>query len=194
MSYRGLGRLTADEERALGLRIRAGDDDAWRTLVSHCIPLVFSYVRRVPWPAGVDPEEMAQQGILGLMKAARMYDPEGHSGYRFSSYAIYAIRNSIADARRRREMFSLPDRDCYEDPGPAPHAAAELADDLAGMRRAVVRLGERERRVIEERYLRDGPPRTLEAIGLDLGIGKERVRQIEAKALVELRKRMEVGR
>jgi RNA polymerase sigma factor (sigma-70 family) len=189
MAYRGISRLTADEERALGLRIRAGDDDAWRELVSRCVPLVFSYVRRVSWGPGVDPDDMAQQGILGLMKAARRYDPDGHPGYRFSSYAIYAIRNSIAEARRRREMSSLPDRDCCEDPGPAPHAHAELADDLAGMRRAVARLRVRTRRVIEWRFFKD---ETLEKVGRKLGVSKQRVEQIEREALAEMRAMMGV--
>lgn len=49
-------------------------------------------------------------------------------------------------------------------------------------------LGERERRVVELRHgLLDGRPRTLEEIGQVFGITRERVRQIEARALAKLR-------
>lgn len=49
------------------------------------------------------------------------------------------------------------------------------------LRDAVAALPDRERRIIEERWFRD-KARTLEAIGGDFGISKERVRQLEAQA------------
>jgi RNA polymerase sigma factor RpoD-like protein len=49
-------------------------------------------------------------------------------------------------------------------------------------------LSERERRVLEMRFgLLDGRPRTLEEVGRDLNVTRERIRQIEAKALRKLR-------
>ena len=49
-------------------------------------------------------------------------------------------------------------------------------------------LGERERRVLEMRFgLDDGPGRTLEEVGKEFGVTRERIRQIEAKALRKLR-------
>jgi len=53
---------------------------------------------------------------------------------------------------------------------------------------ALDRLSERERRIIVLRYgLDDGRFRTLEEVGRDFGITRERIRQIEAKALRKLR-------
>ena len=49
-------------------------------------------------------------------------------------------------------------------------------------------LNERELRIIRERRLRDDGA-TLEALGETLGISKERVRQIENRALEKLRSR-----
>ncbi|MEF3272819.1 MAG: RNA polymerase sigma factor RpoD [Chloroflexus sp.] len=76
---------------------------------------------------------------------------------------------------------------------PDPHALD--ADDAAasGMLRqqivaALNQLSERERRVLELRYgLLDGQPRTLEEVGKAFGVTRERVRQIEVKALRKLR-------
>ncbi|MGO8678228.1 MAG: RNA polymerase sigma factor RpoD [Limisphaerales bacterium] len=49
-------------------------------------------------------------------------------------------------------------------------------------------LNERERRILEMRYgLADGCPRTLEEVGRDYNVTRERIRQIEAKALRKLR-------
>ena len=49
-------------------------------------------------------------------------------------------------------------------------------------------LKERERQVIELRFgLRDGHPRTLEEVGKEFNVTRERIRQIEAKALRKLR-------
>jgi len=52
-----------------------------------------------------------------------------------------------------------------------------------------IRLTERERLVIELRFgLQDGRERTLEEIGKFLEVTRERIRQIEAKALKKLRR------
>jgi RNA polymerase primary sigma factor len=49
-------------------------------------------------------------------------------------------------------------------------------------------LGARERMVIELRYgLLDGHPRTLEEVGREFGVTRERIRQIESKTLGKLR-------
>ncbi len=49
-------------------------------------------------------------------------------------------------------------------------------------------LSDRERRVLEERFgLRDGKPKTLEEVGRMFAVTRERIRQIEAKALRKLR-------
>ena len=50
-------------------------------------------------------------------------------------------------------------------------------------------LTERERIVIEERYgLRDGDAKTLEMVGVELGVSRERIRQIQVKAERKLRR------
>ena len=55
------------------------------------------------------------------------------------------------------------------------------------LREALTTLTDRERRIIEERRLADNP-RTLEEIGTEYGISRERVRQIENRAFDKLQK------
>lgn len=67
------------------------------------------------------------------------------------------------------------------------HDRKALRDWLA---EAVGRLNEREQFIIRERKLKE-PVRTLESLGTELGLSKERVRQLEAAALKKMRKQLE---
>ena len=68
-------------------------------------------------------------------------------------------------------------------------------DDAAGfsmlqeqLKKVLDGLAERERKVIELRFgLKDGHPRTLEEVGREFGVTRERIRQIESKTLAKLR-------
>lgn len=55
---------------------------------------------------------------------------------------------------------------------------------------ALSALNERERFIVRERKLRDDP-RTLESLGTELGLSKERVRQLEAAAFTKMRRSLE---
>ena len=80
----------------------------------------------------------------------------------------------------------------------APQAAdtvtrgADLARVRGWLAEALGSLNARERMIIVERKLRD-EPRTLESLGQELGLSKERIRQLEAQALAKLRKRLEAA-
>ena len=54
------------------------------------------------------------------------------------------------------------------------------------VRRALAKLPERERRIIELRFGLDGEPQSLEAIGKELGVTRERIRQLETQAFARL--------
>ena len=67
-----------------------------------------------------------------------------------------------------------------------------LKDEL---NEVMLELTDRERRVLELRYgLTDNHPRTLEEVGKVFGVTRERIRQIEAKAIKKLRTRKRVSR
>jgi RNA polymerase primary sigma factor len=67
-----------------------------------------------------------------------------------------------------------------------PFDEAEESLRKQGVRRALDALPERERRILELRFGFDGEPWTLEAIGHELGLTRERVRQLEGQALSRL--------
>ncbi|CAN5438451.1 RNA polymerase sigma factor RpoD [soil metagenome] len=71
-------------------------------------------------------------------------------------------------------------------PAPIEIASAHLLKDQIG--EALSKLTDRERKIIELRFgIEDGKFRTLEEVGREFGITRERIRQIEAKALRKLR-------
>ncbi len=110
----------------------------------------------------------------------------------------------MMDARLAGADFSLNAQQAGEDgrewldtlEDDAPQAAdtvtrnADLARVRGWLADALGSLNARERMIIVERKLRD-EPRTLESLGQELGLSKERIRQLEAQALAKLRKRLE---
>ncbi|GHC65732.1 RNA polymerase factor sigma-32 [Neogemmobacter tilapiae] len=83
--------------------------------------------------------------------------------------------------------------DALEDDGPQAAERVEAAHDLARLQvwlgQALDGLNERERFIVTERRLRE-EGRTLESLGEELGLSKERVRQLEAGAYVKMRKQL----
>jgi RNA polymerase primary sigma factor len=67
-----------------------------------------------------------------------------------------------------------------------PFEEAEESLRRQGVRKALDALPERERRILELRFGFEGEPWTLEAIGHELDLTRERVRQLEAQALARL--------
>jgi RNA polymerase primary sigma factor len=79
--------------------------------------------------------------------------------------------------------------DFVEDPSAiAPATAAERARLVADIEEALEELNDREREVVRLRFgLDDGQVRTLEEVGKQFGVTRERIRQIESKTLAKLR-------
>jgi RNA polymerase primary sigma factor len=81
--------------------------------------------------------------------------------------------------------------DLFHDEG-APDPENDAVDSLrrSEVRRAIAQLPERQRRIVELRFGIGGEPKALEAIGKELGITRERVRQLEAEALTKLEREL----
>lgn len=81
-----------------------------------------------------------------------------------------------------------------EDDLPSGAARAEARHDTARLRgwlvQAMAELNARERFIVAERKLREDP-RTLDSLGVELGLSKERVRQLEVAAFAKMRRSLD---
>ena len=142
--------------------------------------------------------ELISDGNMSLIRAVEKFD--FGRGFKFSTYASWAIMKnfarSIPDEKHRRERFVTGHEEMFE---VAPDTRTDEHEILATHERAthsVNRLLEylepREREIIRIRAGLTIPTRrTLEEIGQQFGITKERVRQLNARAMKKLRSLVE---
>ncbi len=90
-------KLSAEEETKLCLKIKNGDQDAKKKFITHNLRLVVSIARRYVG-RGLDFPDLIQEGNIGLMNAVDRYDIS--TGYKFSTYATWWIRQAISRAIR----------------------------------------------------------------------------------------------
>jgi RNA polymerase primary sigma factor len=91
-----LARRTLTPQQRQSLRRRVAEGSAAReALVLHNLPLVLSVANRFR-NSELEYDDLIQEGILGLMKAAERYDPA--RGTRFGTLAVWWIRQSIGRA------------------------------------------------------------------------------------------------
>jgi len=146
----------------------------------------------------VDPsnsfDELVSDGNVALMRAVEKFN--FYLGNRFSTYATYAIQRHFFRmshrGRQLRKRFvagdeSLKDRAAGE---PAHHyCSSEQIDLLKGLFSGFLgELEPRERQIVMARFGFDGKqPRTFRELGSSMGVCKERIRQIQTRAMEKLR-------
>jgi RNA polymerase primary sigma factor len=141
--------LTAEEERRLARAVERGDLAAKDRLVRCNLRLVASVARRHVG-RGLPMEDLLQEGVVGLIRAAEKFD--WRRGTRFSTYAVPWIRQAISQAlantgrlirlpapqHLQAERLSRAERALLEqgaaDPGVAELAAASGIEEAAVLR------------------------------------------------------------
>jgi RNA polymerase sigma factor (sigma-70 family) len=161
-------------------------------LVSANMRLVASIVKRHAGPLD-NFFELLSDGNLSLLRAVEKFDFS--RGNKFSTYASWAIMKnfarSIPEEKHHRDRFVTGHEEMFE--GAADMRSNEHEIEATAERahvqvnRLLDHLDERERRIIQLRAGLNSEQRmTLEQVGKELGITKERVRQLEARTMKKL--------
>ncbi|MFI5460876.1 MAG: sigma-70 family RNA polymerase sigma factor [Isosphaerales bacterium] len=139
--------------------------------------------------------ELVSDGNMSLIRAVEKFDFS--RGNKFSTYASWAIMKNFArtipEENYRRDRFVTGHEEMFEAAADNRTDEHEYESTLKRMQEAVKgmlgHLDERERKIIISRFGLGGvSEQTLEQLGRELGITKERVRQIESRAQEKLRK------
>lgn len=139
--------------------------------------------------------ELVSDGNMSLLRAIEKFDFA--RGNKFSTYASWAIMKNFARTIpgefKHRDRFRTSQDELFA--ATQEHRGNPLVEEgqqnqrEAQIERILRRLDEREQKIITSRFGLDHAqePQTLKEVGASLGVTKERIRQIEARALSKLR-------
>jgi RNA polymerase primary sigma factor len=103
------GPLTPRQERDLVIGAEAGDADACWNLVEAFLPEIVGIARRFPSGVGLQLQELVQEGVAGLLFAARRYDPDLNTP--FWAYASFWVHKAMQElAAELTRPVALSDR------------------------------------------------------------------------------------
>lgn len=196
-------RLTAQVTREL-LWWRARVEQTRSEIVQANVPLVLAMAKRTKL-GNIDFAELISEGNMALLRSVDKFDCG--RGFKFSTYACRAILKSFSRVAMRigryRGRFPVEfdpalERDDFIEQQRLNHEADCVAELRGIIKQNSASLNEVEVKVIQARFALeqvDGfeadSPKTLEQVGLLIGVTKERVRQIQNRALAKLRNKLQ---
>ncbi len=174
-------------------------------IVEKNIPLVLAMAKRTRL-VGVDFNEMISEGNMALLRSVDKFDCG--KGFKFSTYSCRAILKSFSRVALRTSRYrgtfpvefdpSIEKSDHMERKRENEQAdcVSDLKDiltkniaDLTAVEETVIR----QRFAIEPGVNEAAIPKTLAQVGETIGVTKERVRQIQNKALKKIKHALEVN-
>lgn len=235
-------QLGKEEENELVDRVKKGDESAIKRLIEGNLKFVITVAKKYK-NNGLSLSDLINEGNMGLIEAAKRFNPD--MGYRFISYAVWWIRQSIMQSlndnsrtirypnslinkvnKVKKELnisdiseleeyeneigVELPTCVFYDDAVDeddneysdfniedeeeeikVKESAKEDNNDMrTELQKTMEILDQRERDIIEKYYginRDDETTKTLEELGEEHGLTKERVRQLKKMAMRKLR-------
>lgn len=169
-----------------------------KQLVESNLRLVASIARKFAKSMS-DFEDLLSEGNAILLYAIDKFD--FGRGFRFSTYATYAIQRHffrVIQRMQRKRRFEIDSpADLLLDTVVAPQSEPESKSPALTpqtLRQMAKLLDERERFIIEERFglrTKNSSEKTLKVLSDEMGLSKERVRQLQHRALGKLREFLE---
>ena len=179
-SNRKDGPLSPEEEAALWLRCREGDDEARERIVLAYRPLVF-WLSKKFYVAPSSFQDLIQEGMMALLRAVDNFDPE--KGARFVTYAYYRVRGCMTNFLERVEAKApLPLEEC--EPVHDIEERADQLDWLLTLQEGMRLLPEREAEVVDALVLKG---RKAREIADERGVDVSYIYRIQRKALARFR-------
>lgn len=136
-------------------------------------------------------DELVSEASLTLLQAIENFNVE--LGFRFSTYATRAIRRNLYRYVIKRRSQSRRETLCDDLLDAPDHRATELVisegPSPSELNTIVGQLRERDAYIVRRRFglFYESPPFTLQRVADELGVTRERVRQLENRALRQLR-------
>lgn len=195
--------LQKEEELELFRQVKEGNLEARNILIESNLKFVFNIAKRYKGQ-GVEMAELISEGNLGLLKAFEKFDET--RGVKFISYAVWWIREYIQDRIKkipREDLLEDSVRSLYKQEdlltdeeddeevkdGMNNDQEEEISDEMKMLLSDMLdKLPSRNKRIMELYFGLNGEKeQTLDEIGKELNISKERVRQIKLSSLKVLR-------
>jgi RNA polymerase primary sigma factor len=202
--------ITRAKEKELICKAKNGDINAQNEILTANLRFVFNVASRYKGN-GAAISDLISEGNLGLVKAIQKFDP--NKDVKFISYAVWWVRNAMQEFIKKRQTILNVEKeeeslnivvgdgnikdgeDDYvikkevilsneedEEKRELQKNQKKIVDKILSI------LSEREKYIVEEYYGINGKKeKNLEEIGNELGITKERVRQIKQVSLNKLR-------
>lgn len=162
-------------------------------LITSNLRLVVSIAKKFNEPS-YSFDELISEGNVALMRSVEKFNFA--LGNRFSTYATYAIQRHFFrishKSRQYRNRFATDDepvRDRAEEPRDEEACTPGQVDYLRGLFvKFLNELEPREQQIVVARFGFDGDkPKTFRELGIEMGVCKERIRQIQTRAIEKLR-------
>jgi len=131
--------------------------------------------------------DLIGEGMLPLIRAVELFDVD--RGHKFSTYATWAVRNQMLRFLRRERRHADALRGDFDNTIVEHRTDDEPPTSTASLTKLLLALPDRERRIIHHRFGLHGQPagQSLADIGRQVGLSKERVRQLAMTALDKMR-------